>query len=109
MAAWLVCYGIRLARRLIRAYRRAVRLFADTHSDDIGAYIRWLSIFTYWAVIFGVGCGLLTFLPDRYVFVWILSSVPFYIYLSIATRATCSSTSGWNMQWRAKSHRKTRS
>ena len=81
MAAWLVCYGIRLARRLIRAYRRAVRLFADTHSDDIGAYIRWLSIFTYWAVIFGVGCGLLTFLPDRYVFVWILSSVPFYIYL----------------------------
>ena len=81
MAAWLVCYGIWLARRLIRAYRRAVRLFADTHSDDIGAYIRWLSIFTYWAVIFGVGCGLLTFLPDRYVFVWILSSVPFYIYL----------------------------
>ncbi len=58
-----------------------MRLFDDTLSDDIGAYIRWLSIFTYWAVIFGVGCGLLTFLPDRYVFLWILSSVPFYIYL----------------------------
>lgn len=110
MAAWLVCYGIRLARRLIRAYRRAVRLFADTHSDDIGAYIRWLSIFTYWAVIFGVGCGLLTFScptatsscgsSRRF-----LSTSTF----SIATRATCSSTSGWNMQWRAKSHRKTRS
>lgn len=81
MATWLVCYGLWLARRLIRAYRRAVRLFDDTLSDDIGAYIRWLSIFTYWAVIFGVGCGLLTFLPDRYVFLWILSSVPFYIYL----------------------------
>lgn len=37
--------------------------------------------FTYWAVIFGVGCGLLTFLPDKYVYIWILSSVPFYIYL----------------------------
>ena len=81
MAVWLVCYGLWLARRLIRAYRRAVRLFDDTHSDDIGAYIRWMSVFTWWAVIFGVGCGLLTFLPDRYVFLWILSSVPFHIYL----------------------------
>lgn len=81
MAVWLVSYGLWLARRLIRAYRRAVRLFDDTHSDDIGAYIRWMSVFTWWAVIFGVSCGLLTFLPDRYVFLWILSSVPFYIYL----------------------------
>ena len=40
-----------------------------------------MSIFTYWALFFGVGCGLLTFLPDEYVFIWILSSVPFYIYL----------------------------
>ena len=81
MAAWLVGYGLWLARRLIRAYHRAVRLFDDTHSDDIGAYIRWMSVFTWWAVIFGVSCGLLTFLPDRYVFLWVLSSVPFYIYL----------------------------
>lgn len=81
MAAWLVCYGLTLARRLIKAYRRAVRLFDDTLSDDIAAYIRWLSIFTYWAVIFGVWCGLLTFLPDRYIFLWVLSSIPFYVYL----------------------------
>ena len=81
MAVWLVCYGLWLARRLIRSYRRAVKLFDDSHSDDIAAYIQWLSIFTYWAAIFGVGCGVLTFLPDRYVFLWILSSVPFYIYL----------------------------
>ena len=81
LAAWLVAYGLRLTWWLIRLYRRAVRLFDDTHSDNIGAYIKWLSVFTYWAVIFGVGCGLLTFLPDDYVFVWILSSVPFYIYL----------------------------
>ena len=81
MAVWLVGYGLWLARRLIRAYRHAVRLIDDTLSDDIGAYIRWMSVFTWWAVIFGVGCGLLTFLPDRYVFLWILSSVPFYLYL----------------------------
>lgn len=40
LALWLVAYGIWLARRLILTYRRAVRLFDDTHSDDIGAYIR---------------------------------------------------------------------
>lgn len=40
-----------------------------------------MSIITWWALIFGVGCGLLTFLPDSYMFLWILSSIPFYIYL----------------------------
>ena len=81
LAAWLVIYGLVLARRVIVAYRRAVRIFDDTHADDLEAYIEWLSIFTYWALIFGVGCGLLTFLPDKYVFIWILSSIPFYSYL----------------------------
>ena len=81
LAAWLVVFGVVLARRVIIAYRRAIQIFNETQADDIGAYIEWLSIFTYWAVIFGVGCGLLTFLPDNYVFIWILSSIPFYSYL----------------------------
>lgn len=81
LAAWLVVFGVVLARRVIIAYRRAIRIFNETQADDIGAYIEWLSIFTYWAVIFGVGCGLLTFLPDKYVFIWILLSIPFYSYL----------------------------
>ena len=81
LAVWLVVFGVVLARRVIIAYRRAIRIFNETQADDIGTYIEWLSIFTYWAVIFGVGCGLLTFLPDEYVFIWILSSIPFYSYL----------------------------
>lgn len=81
MAAWLVGYGLFLVRRLLLVYYKAVRIFNDTHSDDIGSYIKWMSVFTYWAVIFGVGCGLLTFLPDEYIYIWILSSIPFYIYL----------------------------
>ena len=81
LAVWLIAFGVVLARRVIVAYRRAIRIFNETQADDIGAYIEWLSIFTYWAVIFGVGCGLLTFLPDEYVFIWILSSIPFYSYL----------------------------
>ena len=74
-------FGVVLARRVIVAYRRAIRIFNETQADDIGAYIKWLSIFTYWAVIFGVGCGLLTFLPDEYIYIWVLSSIPFYSYL----------------------------
>ena len=81
LAVWLIVFGVVLARRVIIAYRRAIRIFNETQADDIGAYIEWLSIFTYWALIFGVGCGLLTFLPDEYVFIWILSSIPFYSYL----------------------------
>lgn len=81
MAVWLIGYGLFLVRRQLLAYYKAVRIFNDTHSDDIGSYVKWMSVFTWWAVIFGVSCGLLTFLPDEWVFVWILSSVPFYIYL----------------------------
>ena len=65
------------------AYKKAVTILNNSFSDDIGTYIHWMSVFTYWAIIFGVGCGALTFLPDKYIFIWILSSVPFYIYLYI--------------------------
>lgn len=83
MGGCLIAYGLVLSRRLLRAYKKAVNIFDNSLSDDIGAYIRWMSILTYWAIIFGVGCGVLTFLPDKYIFIWILSSVPFYIYLYI--------------------------
>lgn len=81
MAIWLLVYGVYMARKIIMTYHRAVRLFDDTHSEDIGAYIQWMSILTWWAVIYGVSCGVWTFLPDKYVFLWILSSIPFYIYI----------------------------
>ena len=81
LAAWLVGYGVFLSVHLLRTYSYAIKMFENTYSDDISQYIRWLSIFTYWAIGFGVSCGLLTFLPDKYIFIWILSSIPFYIYL----------------------------
>lgn len=81
LAVCLLAYGLYMSYNILKRYRKATRLFAETHSDDIGAYIRWLSVFTWWAVVFGVGCALLTFLPDRYVFLWVLSALPFYIYM----------------------------
>ena len=46
LAVWLIVFGIVLARRVIIAYRRAIRIFNETQADDIGTYIEWLSIFT---------------------------------------------------------------
>ena len=65
LTLWFLIYAFCLAGRLIREYRKAVRLFDETQSDDIGAYIRWLSVFTWWAVIYGIGCGLFTFIPEK--------------------------------------------
>lgn len=81
MAVWFLVYAFNLARRLYLTYKRAQRSFDNYHSGDIGLYVRWMSRFTYWAVVFGVLVGLLTFLPDRYIFLWIISAIPFYIYL----------------------------
>ena len=47
----LIGYGLFLSVRLLRTYNRAIKMFKHTHSDDIGSYIRWLSIFTYWAML----------------------------------------------------------
>lgn len=77
-------YSLRLAVMLIRTYRRAVRLLDGYYSDNVAAYVRWVSVFTYLAVFYGVGQGVFTFIPDRYVFLWILSSIPFYCYGYIA-------------------------
>lgn len=84
LALVLFAYGIFLAVELFRTYHRVVRQCDETHSDDIASYIRWMSILTWWAVIYGVGCSLFTFLPDRWIFLWVLSSVPFYIYIFVS-------------------------
>lgn len=81
LPVWLLCYGLFLSRKVIVTYRQAVRIFDDTHSEHISAYIRWMSICTWWALIYGVSCGIWTFLPNKYVYLWILSSIPFYIYI----------------------------
>lgn len=81
LAFCLIAYGVFLAARLLKTYHKSLRLFENTHSDDIGSYIRWLSIFTYLAILFGISCGILTFLPDRFVFIWLLSAALFCIYL----------------------------
>ena len=69
MTLWLISYGVFLSYRIIQTYHRMVRLFDETHSDDIAAYVRWMSLLTWWALIFGVGCSLLPSFPtDTYSF-----------------------------------------
>lgn len=84
MAVWFAAYAVSMFRALLQSYRRAVRAMDDFYSDDVEQYIRWMSRFTYWTVVYVVALGGLTFLPEKYVFLWILSSVPFYIYLYVS-------------------------
>jgi AraC-like DNA-binding protein len=84
MALCFFVYAAWLAIRLLKTYRMAVRAMDNFYSDDVTVYIRWMSRFTYWAAVFGVAVGGLTFLPQEYIFIWILSAIPFYIYLYVS-------------------------
>lgn len=92
LAIVFMAYAVRVARKVFLTFRRTIRRLDDYYSDDGAAYIRWMSVFTYWAVFFGAGQGVFTFVPDRYVYVWIISAIPFiYIFMS-RIPIICSST-----------------
>lgn len=80
----LAVYGFILASHLLKAYHKAVKMMDNTHADNISTYMSWMSVLTYWMLIFGISCSALTFLPDNLVFLWVLSSVPFYCYLYVS-------------------------
>lgn len=81
LAILFIVYAVKVARRVFLTFRKAKRKLDDYYSEGSEAYIRWMSVFTYWAIVFGVGQGVFTFVPNKYVFVWIISAIPFYIYL----------------------------
>lgn len=83
-AVVFLVYAFRVARSVFLTFRKVSKLIDDYCSDDMAAYIQWMSVFTYWAVFFGVGQGIFTFVPDQYVFLWIISAIPFYIYLYVS-------------------------
>ncbi|HBH09035.1 MAG TPA: AraC family transcriptional regulator [Rikenellaceae bacterium] len=84
LGVMLAVYGFILASHLLKAYHKAVKMMDNTHSDNISTYVSWMSVLTYWMLIFGISCSALTFLPDNLVFLWVLSSVPFYSYLYVS-------------------------
>lgn len=81
MAFLLLIYGLFLSYRILHFYRRAIKRLDDSVSDDLSVYLRWMNRYTYYTLSYGIACGLFTFLPKDYVFLWILSSLPLYIYL----------------------------
>lgn len=81
LALCLMVYGVYLSFRFLRIYRRSVKHFDNTSSDDLSVYVKWMNHFTYFVLAYGVGCSILTFLKEEYVFLWILSSIPLYAYL----------------------------
>lgn len=57
LAIVFMAYAVRVARKVFLTFRRTIRQLDDFYSDDGAAYIRWMSVFTYWAVFFGAGQG----------------------------------------------------
>lgn len=84
LAAAFCVYAVGVAHKVFATFRKATRKLDNYYSDDAAVYIRWMSVFTYWAIVFGVGQGIFTFVPDRYVYLWIISAIPFYIYLYVS-------------------------
>ena len=84
LALAFLVYAVRMSRRVFVTFRRAARMLDNYCSDNAAAYIHWMSVFTYWAIIFGVGQGVFTFVPDSFVYLWIISAIPFYIYLYVS-------------------------
>lgn len=81
LAIGLMAYGLFLSYRLLSIYRLAVKMFDEMAADDFAMYIKWMSHFTYYVLVYGIGCSALTFLPEEYCYLWILSSLPLYIYI----------------------------
>lgn len=84
LAAAFCVYAVGVAHKVFATFRKATCKLDNYYSDDAAVYIRWMSVFTYWAIVFGVGQGIFTFVPDRYVYLWIISAIPFYIYLYVS-------------------------
>lgn len=84
LAVAFCVYAVGVAHKVFATFRKATRKLDNYYSDDAAVYIRWMSVFTYWAIVFGVGQGIFTFVPDRYVYLWIISAIPFYIYLYVS-------------------------
>lgn len=84
LAVAFCVYAVGVAHKVFATFRKATRKLDNYYSNDAAVYIRWMSVFTYWAIVFGVGQGIFTFVPDRYVYLWIISAIPFYIYLYVS-------------------------
>ena len=84
LAVAFCVYAVGVAHKVFATFRKATCKLDNYYSDDAAVYIRWMSVFTYWAIVFGVGQGIFTFVPDRYVYLWIISAIPFYIFLYVS-------------------------
>ena len=82
LALAFLAYAVRMSRKVFVTFRRAARMLDNYYSDDAAAYIHWMSVFTYWAVVFGVGQGVFTFVPDRFVYILKSATTPFNILLA---------------------------
>lgn len=79
-----ICYGLKVTGRIFITFHKIRRRLDNYYAEDKGTYVRWMSVITYWALAFGLGQSGFTFLPRSYLIFWMVSAIPFYIYLFVS-------------------------
>lgn len=74
-------YASAMGLKLFERYRRLLRLIDETQSEDMEPYVRWMSFITFYIIIYGPLCGACAFLSNNFTYLWVLSSIPMYIYI----------------------------
>ncbi len=76
-----IAYALKVMYRIFITFQKIRRRLDNYYADDKGMYVRWMSVITYWALAFGLGQSCFTFLPKAYLLFWMISALPFYVYL----------------------------
>lgn len=95
LAVAFCVYAVGVAHKVFATFRKATCKLDNFYSDDAAVYIRWMSVFTYWAIVFGVGQGIFTFcsrplciLMDNFGYTFLYILICFVCQLSAHVR-TC--------------------
>ncbi len=79
--ALFVLYALKVVARIFVTFQKIRRRLDNYYADDKRLYVRWMSVITYWALSFGLGQSGFTLLPRAYLIFWMISAIPFYVYL----------------------------
>lgn len=81
MAAIYCLYMVPAGIYLVRGFRKMEKAIDETQSDNLEYSTKWMSVTARLAALFGVSCAIFTFIPNDYLFIWILSSILFYVFI----------------------------
>ncbi len=80
-AAGLFLYVAHLSYVFFRTYRACVKKIHNYYSDEVDAFIRWISKSVFLSILMGLLCSTMAFAPKWMICLYLISSVPFFYYI----------------------------